>query len=488
MSDAISCKLCIIGAGLSGLNALFVAADKLKKTDKVVLIDRNVGAGGMWNNTYDHVRLHQPHRMFTVGNLAWEPKRPPAYLPTGAEVNEHLRSCVNRLRKRIDLTELYSHEMVSSEETPDGVEVTCKSLETGETVSVMAEKLIDASASDIPVSEPLELQSSAVVSTTPEKLKDHVYSESDTPIYVVGGGKTGIDTIGWLAKVVPNRKTILINGKGVSFTRRESAHPQGLSRWTDGDLFVRSFRNVAMEFDGTNENDAYQYFHDTYAISLKNSGLGHLFAYLSEEELETAEHHLHEIIPDYIEDVVDTPNGPQLVLRSGETRPVPAGSLVVNCTGYVMRRDRPEMPFLSDGGRILSITPRSAVFFLPAAGAFFLTQLFLTGKLPKTDVYSVDLTRMMDEDKRLLHMTAVSLSLLNHITFLDTIPVPDLLRCGLDIDRWFPLPRRGLLIMDLKLNGKRYQRHCRQSLAKVEERTGATHHSLSHSKRKLQAA
>lgn len=471
MSEGLKCKLCIVGTGLSGLNALFVAADKLKRTDKVILVDRNSGPGGMWNNTYEHVRLHQPHRMFTVGNLAWEPKRPPAYLPTGTEVNEHLQSCAERLKQRIDVSEFYHHEMTSAEETDDGVIITCQPLdEGGEAIQIEAEQFIDASASDIPITEALDLTSSAVVSTTPEALSQHIYSESNAPIYIVGGGKTGIDTLGWLAKVAPKRKTILINGKGVSFTKRESAHPKGLSRWTDGDLFVRSFRNVAMKFDGTNEKEAYDYFHDTYAISLNDNGLGHLFAYLSQEELDTAAHYVSDIIGDYLKDVVDTDSGPQLVLRNGETRSIPAGSIIVNCTGYVMRRDRPEVPFLSEGGRILSITPRSAVFFLPAAGAFFLTQLFLTGKLQKTDVYSVDLTSMMDQDKRFLHMTAVCLSLLNHITFLNTIPVPDLLRCGLDIDRWFPLPRRGLLIMDLKVNGKRYQRHCRAALENVESR------------------
>ncbi|MEO1476683.1 MAG: potassium transporter, partial [Pseudomonadota bacterium] len=477
-----------VGAGLSGLNALFVAADKLKRRDKIVLIDRNDGPGGMWNTTYDHVRLHQPHRMFTVGNLPWQPVRPPAYLPTGAEVNEHLRSCADRLRNRTDLTEFYRHEMVQSEETAAGVEVTCRPVDGGDDITIRAEKLIDASASDIPVASPFTLTSQAVTSTTPERLKDDLATSGNAPIYVVGGGKTGIDTVGWLAEAAPERQVTLVNGKGVSFTKRESAHPQGLDRWLQGDLFVRSFRNVAMQFDGTNEIDAYDYFHDTYAISLNSSGQGHLFSYLSQGELDSATEHLSEIVDDYFEDVIDGDNGPELVLRSGERRAIPDGSLIVNCTGYVMRRDRPKVPFLSEGGKILSITPRSAVFFLPAAGAFFLTQLFLTGKLPKTEVYAVDLTAMMDQDKRLLHMTAVTLSLVNHITFLDTIPVPDLLRCGLDIDRWFPLPRRGALIMDLKLNGHRYQRHCRASLAKVEERTGIACRPLTGKNKRRQAA
>ena len=36
--------------------------------------------GGMWVDTYPYVRLHQPHPMFTAGNIRWTLGKPPAYL------------------------------------------------------------------------------------------------------------------------------------------------------------------------------------------------------------------------------------------------------------------------------------------------------------------------------------------------------------------------------------------------------------------------
>ena len=66
-----SCAVCIVGAGVAGLNALFVASQYLSHDQKVVLIDRRERVGGMWVDTYPYVRLHQPHPMFTAGNIKW---------------------------------------------------------------------------------------------------------------------------------------------------------------------------------------------------------------------------------------------------------------------------------------------------------------------------------------------------------------------------------------------------------------------------------
>ena len=66
-----SCDVCIVGAGIAGLNALFVASRYLSSDQKVILIDRRPRVGGMWVDTYPYVRLHQPHPMFTAGNIKW---------------------------------------------------------------------------------------------------------------------------------------------------------------------------------------------------------------------------------------------------------------------------------------------------------------------------------------------------------------------------------------------------------------------------------
>ena len=47
--------LCIIGAGISGLNALYSALHYLPQSARVLLVDRNPTSGGMWTQTYDIV-------------------------------------------------------------------------------------------------------------------------------------------------------------------------------------------------------------------------------------------------------------------------------------------------------------------------------------------------------------------------------------------------------------------------------------------------
>ena len=84
-----SCEVCIVGAGIAGLNALFVASRYLSRDQRVILIDRREGVGGMWVDTYPYVRLHQPHGMFTAGNIKWTLGQDRSYLATKGEVLEH---------------------------------------------------------------------------------------------------------------------------------------------------------------------------------------------------------------------------------------------------------------------------------------------------------------------------------------------------------------------------------------------------------------
>jgi cation diffusion facilitator CzcD-associated flavoprotein CzcO len=45
------CDVCIVGAGVAGLNALFVASQYLSRDQKVILVDRRERVGGMWVDT-----------------------------------------------------------------------------------------------------------------------------------------------------------------------------------------------------------------------------------------------------------------------------------------------------------------------------------------------------------------------------------------------------------------------------------------------------
>ena len=110
-----SCDVCIVGAGLAGLNALFVASRYLARDQKVILVDRRERVGGMWVDTYPYVRLHQPHPMFTAGNIEWTLGQDRSYLATKGEVLDHLEHCLNVIKQRVQVDELFGWVMESDE-------------------------------------------------------------------------------------------------------------------------------------------------------------------------------------------------------------------------------------------------------------------------------------------------------------------------------------------------------------------------------------
>ena len=98
-APALDAALCILGAGFAGMNALAVASRYLGPQDRVVLVDRRPRCGGMWHDTYDFVRLHQPHPMFTAGDIAWRTRQPPWHLASKPEVLAHFEHCLAELRR-----------------------------------------------------------------------------------------------------------------------------------------------------------------------------------------------------------------------------------------------------------------------------------------------------------------------------------------------------------------------------------------------------
>ena len=68
---------------------------------------------------------------------------------------------------------------------------------------------------------------------------------------------------------------------------------------------------------------------------------------------------------------------------------------------------------------------------------------------------------------RLYHMSLMSLTYMNLLVMMRALPFSVFDRCGLDIDRLYPLHRRALALIDLKLNGGNYLRHCRNALDRM---------------------
>ncbi|WP_172296411.1 FAD-dependent oxidoreductase [Pseudoruegeria sp. HB172150] len=459
-----TCDLVVIGAGIAGLNALFVASQYLDKTAKVVLIDRNSAPGGMWTGIYEHCRLHQPHPSFTVGDIKWDWSKPSDYLATGAEVQAHLAYCLEQIRPRFDLREYFGHTVTSAVEAVGGnARVDCRD-GNGRVRSFTAKRVIHAIGYNVPSLRPLELTSRRVISTTPERLRD---VRPKAPVYVVGGGKTGMDTVHALVTDNPHRSVMLIDGKGTVFADRDLFFPSGLRRFWGGMLVAKSFRDQALQYDGRNEDQVFDVFRRTQTISLDGTGEGYEFGVLSRQEGRTIAEGLSGVVSDYLEDVVDGPDGPEMILRSGERQPVTEGAVFVACTGYLLRQPHPYRPYLSKGGAILSITQRSMVHFLSSASAYYLTHLFYRDKLRDLPLYEFDGETLHTRNRRIYHTALLTLTYMNQIVMMGALPLKVFTDCGLDIDRHYPIHRRLLALADLKLNGNRYVEHCRKALDTV---------------------
>ena len=140
---AETCDVCIVGAGIAGLNALFAASRYLSRDQKVILIDRRERVGGMWVDVYSYVRLHQPHPMFTAGNIAWTLHKDRAYLATKGEVLDHFQHCLDVIKERVQVAEYFCWGFESEKEADEIVRVTVRAAD-GRVLVVEAKQLIKA--------------------------------------------------------------------------------------------------------------------------------------------------------------------------------------------------------------------------------------------------------------------------------------------------------------------------------------------------------
>jgi cation diffusion facilitator CzcD-associated flavoprotein CzcO len=138
------CDLCIVGAGLSGLNALFVASRHLSRDQRVILVDRRDRVGGMWVDTYPYVRLHQPHQLFTAGDIKWALGQKPAYLASKGEILDHFERCRRIIEERLWVDEFFGWTVESEHEADGLVRVLCRSAD-GRPNVIETQRLIKAS-------------------------------------------------------------------------------------------------------------------------------------------------------------------------------------------------------------------------------------------------------------------------------------------------------------------------------------------------------
>ncbi len=467
-------ELIVVGAGITGLNALAVASEHLSPHDRVVLVDGRHRAGGMWVDTYDFVRLHQPHPIFTAGNIAWQLDEPASHLATRDEVLDHLRHCAEVARAKLDLEQRFGWEYVGHAEANGAVAVTLRGPD-GRSETLTTKRLVKAYGNNVVPNSPLPISSAAVRSTTPEGLPAALADdpEDSGPIWIVGSGKTAMDVALMLRRECPGRELNMVAGSGTMFSRRETFFPTGRRRWYGGTRINAMLREVALRFDGTNEREVAAWFRDRYGISPSGEPASFFSAYLSDAECANVREALRRIEPGHLDDVVDATAGPALVFRDGRSLAIPAGSWVVNCTGYLAQPGHSYEPFVSDTGNVLSIQLRSSVTgpFTSFAG-YYLTHLMFRGKLGAAGLYELDVEDLGTKSRSAIIWASITLSMYNLGRIARALPPKVMMDCGLDFDRWYPQVRRLAGAAALLATQRSDSSHYRETLDTLGERFG----------------
>lgn len=468
-----TCDVCIVGAGLAGMNALFVASRYLARGQKVILIDRRPGPGGMWLDAYRYVRLHQPHPMFTAGNIGWTLGRERAHLADRREILEHFQHCVADIERRVTVDERYGWALESDEETSDGVQVVCRD-PAGETRVIHAGKLIKAYGFSIQPNEPLALSSERVSSVSPDfcDIRDGEIGRSDAPVWVIGGGKTAMDTAHALITNSAGREVNLLAGSGMIFTNRDRFFPAGAQRWWGGTSLNGLALALTRRFDGTNEDDVRDWFLARYGLTVTPQARHLMLGVLSERERQTIADGLNDVLTDHLVDVVDRNGATDLLLRSGATKSIEPGSWIVNCTGYLGRHERPYEPYVSPSGAVLSVNMRSAALHFSSYSAYFLTHLLFLDKLGDIPIYALDLQDLMIKAKQVLPFAMFTLAQHNLGLIADAVPGKVFSECGLDFNLWYPWHRRTASNVQFLLTHRRERAHLQRTLDTVAERFG----------------
>jgi hypothetical protein len=453
--------------GYAGLNAAFVASQYLPATARVLVLDKHQQAGGMWNDSYSYVRLHQPYRMFTAGNIPWTLGRERSYLATRDEVTEHLRHCFDVISKRFCVDGRWGWEYLDHSEDGNSVVVTARGPD-GEVRNFKAERFIDARGFDVEANDALPLTSRHVRSIAPHQLEESGLLGSDhtKPVWVVGSGKTAMDTIVALVRANPARQIGMVTGTGTYFFNRDLLTPAGLKRWTGGVRYSSIFVGAAKRFDGTNAAEVSEWCRAWCGTSpLKDPAPTHLlFAFLSEEETACVASGVREVIRDYLADVIDDDSGPVMLLRTGARHPIPSGSWLINCTGHLTPRDEEHVPYVSSSGRSMSINSTSTVFGNSAISAYFLSHLFFLDKLVDAPLYELDMNGLARKAPEAFLAVWATLIQHNLSVVMERVPIRVFQNFKLDFDQWYPLPRQIPALVRLMRTHKRERPHRQHAL------------------------
>ena len=186
----------------------------------------------MWVDTYPYVRLHQPHPFFTAADIKWTLDADRAYLATKNEVLDHFSHCIDVVRGGVALDEWLGTELLSHEPGKETIQLTCRSTD-GTPRLAETKRLIKAPGLAVEPNQPLAVSSERVHSVSPDfcDVRTGEIAESSAPVWVIGGGKTAMDTAHALIRACPGREVNILAGSGTFFACRDKLFPTGARRW-----------------------------------------------------------------------------------------------------------------------------------------------------------------------------------------------------------------------------------------------------------------
>ncbi|MEL6561571.1 MAG: hypothetical protein AAFQ94_25505 [Bacteroidota bacterium] len=478
-----NCDLCVIGMGVSGLNALSSSSEYLSKSDRIIIVDKqkpNQAIGGMWNNVYQFVRLHQPHPLFTVGDKKWRLKKNASHLASKPEILNHFNSCYQQLKNKFSITEMFGYEYLEHEEVKEGadyvVHVKFKSAASElPDLIVKAKRCIKSFGFNVRPNTPMQFSTDKVYSLSPESEAMHngTVANDNKPVFIIGGGKTSMDAANYILSQNPDRKITFIVGKGSFFLNRDTFFPAGIRKNWHGVTITECLKDIAYRYDENNLKQTTEDIKSKYALSPFPEARQTLIGVLSPDEAARVEGAMQETIYDYLVDAKEEGDEVVLHFKSGLQEKISQGSWLINCSGHLFleKKERTD-PILSEKGKVLSIQATASAFVFTSFAGYFLPHLWFRNQFQKVPLLQFNHQELVKKDKESYLYAFAAQVIHNQIRCVEALPLSVINKCGLNFDKWFPLHRQLPVVLNLLTKKKRHLRKTQETIQKVCDRYG----------------
>ena len=268
--QTVEADLIVVGAGYAGVNAVYAAMKHLPKKARIAWIDTRKSIGGQWVDQYDYVRLHQPYETFSVSGHSWNRNWHWTHLASKPEILQYFEEAITAGQKAsgVEILRLFGYEYADHTSSDSGngrkVEARAIPLDKEETeLLVRGDRMIKAMGFKVPIKSAVVFSAAEqVTSTCPVELLTtdmaRKIQASTKPVYVLGSGKTALDTMNMLIdRFGVGSRLHCISGHGTLFINRDRIFPQAFAERNmyGKNTFLDWFQSMAKDFDGHNTLD-----------------------------------------------------------------------------------------------------------------------------------------------------------------------------------------------------------------------------------------